>query len=91
MSLVFTFLFSNFERSMNFERMLFKRIFFFFYKGNFLFDFLSKICFFERMLGPMLVPEDRGLLRAGQDLDEVCHPAYLLPTPRQSLSSEHNI
>jgi hypothetical protein len=35
--------------------------------------------------------EDRGLLRAGQDLDGVGHPAYLLPTPRQSLSSEHNI
>jgi hypothetical protein len=35
--------------------------------------------------------EDRGLLRAGQNLDEVGHPAYLLPTPRQSLSSEHNI
>ncbi len=37
------------------------------------------------------VSEDRGLLRAGQDHDEVGHPAYLLPTPRQSLSSEHNI
>jgi hypothetical protein len=33
--------------------------------------------------------EDRGLLRAGQDLDVVGHPAYLLPTPRQYLSSEH--
>jgi hypothetical protein len=33
--------------------------------------------------------EDRGLLRAGQVLDEVGHPAYLLPTPRQYLSSEH--
>jgi hypothetical protein len=31
--------------------------------------------------------ENRGLLRAGQDLDEVGHPAYLLPTPRQYLSS----
>jgi hypothetical protein len=31
--------------------------------------------------------EDRGLLRAGQDHDEVGHPAYLLPTPRQYLSS----
>jgi hypothetical protein len=35
--------------------------------------------------------EDRGLLCEGQDHDEVGHPAYLLPTPRQSLSSEHNI
>jgi hypothetical protein len=35
--------------------------------------------------------EDRGLLRAGKDHDEVGHPAYLLPTPKQSLSSEHNI
>ncbi len=35
--------------------------------------------------------EDRGLLHAGQDHDEVGYPAYLLPTPRQSLSSEHNI
>ena len=33
--------------------------------------------------------EDRGLLHAGQDLDVVGHPAYLLPTPRQYLSSEH--
>ena len=33
--------------------------------------------------------EDWGLLRAGQDLDVVGHPAYLLPTPRQYLSSEH--
>ncbi len=33
--------------------------------------------------------EDRILLRAGQDLDEVGHPAYHLPTPRQYLSSEH--
>jgi hypothetical protein len=32
--------------------------------------------------------EDRGLLCAGQDLDVVGHPAYLLPTPRQYLSSE---
>ncbi len=38
-----------------------------------------------------VMPEDRGLLRTGQDHDEVGHPAYLLPTPRQSLSSEHNI
>ncbi len=38
-----------------------------------------------------MIIEDRGLLRAGQDHDEVGHPAYLLPTPRQSLSSEHNI
>ena len=34
--------------------------------------------------------EDRGLLRAGQALDVVGHPAYLLPTPRQYLSSELN-
>ncbi len=33
------------------------------------------------------ISEDRGLLRAGQDFDEVGHPAYLLPTPRQYLSS----
>jgi hypothetical protein len=39
----------------------------------------------------VMIIEDRGLLRAGQDHDEVGHPAYLLPTPRQSLSSEHNI
>ncbi len=30
---------------------------------------------------------DRGLLRAGQDHDEVGHPAYLLPTPRQVLNT----
>jgi len=37
----------------------------------------------------IFITEDRGLLRAGQALDEVGHPAYLLPTPRQYLSSEH--
>ncbi len=36
----------------------------------------------------LLQSEDRGFLRAGQDHDEVGHPAYLLPTPRQYLSSE---
>ena len=39
----------------------------------------------------LILREARGHLRAGQDHDEVVHPAYLLPTPRQSLSSEHNI
>jgi len=38
-----------------------------------------------------LTIETRGLLCAGQALDEVGHPANLLPTPRQCLSSETQI
>ncbi len=42
----------------------------------------------ERLKGVRIFAiEDRGLLRAGQYHDEVGHPAYLLPTPRQYLSS----
>ncbi len=43
----------------------------------------------ESSLVSLINSEDRGLLRAGQDHDEVGHPAYLLPTPRQYPSSEH--
>ena len=57
-----------------------------------MFDFKNDEVFFKlRQVRKFIQvrPEDRGLLRAGQDLDVVGHPAYLLPTPRQYLSSEH--